>query len=89
MADKQEQRPSGNTGEFRKVVEIGSASSWSIFELNAFKVNVKESESLPSLVLPYVQQVSSGSHDPDAMPPRVATKEWTQYRICQSGTSLC
>jgi len=88
MADEQENRPSDNARDFRKVVDIGSASSWNIFELNVFKVHSDEAP-LPSVVSSYVDEVSLGSHDPDAIPPEIATEEWTKYSICQSGTGLC
>ena len=56
MSRNHEENPSRqNKGEYRRVVELGSASAWGAFDLKVFQVDFepKSLDTLPSMVLNY------------------------------------
>jgi hypothetical protein len=59
MAEKHEAHPSReNKGAFRKVVQLGSASSWTAFNLDLFQVDFDQYaySHLPEVVLKYIAE---------------------------------
>ena len=93
MADKQEERPGENPSEYRRVVEIGSASSWDVFELSVFGADFTAGvhDSLPKVVLSYLDHIADADdYDPATTPPSpIGSEAWTKHRICKPDISSC